>query len=85
MGYQSDAIYGPGDPGGSLPPSMLNTGAVQPSDIFLTGIANAAVNAINNATGATMPAVQQAVLQQTNSLVTLAMVGVFIWLVVGHK
>jgi hypothetical protein len=85
VSYQSDAFYGPGDPGGSLPYSMLNSDAQQPGDIFLTGIAGAAINAINMATGAQPTAVQTLQYNQANSMQLLLVVGIVVWLMAGKK
>lgn len=84
MDYENDAIYGPGSSDGSLPPYMLNTSVGQPGDLFFTGIANAALNAINMATGAQPTAVQQMQANQSSHLQTVILIGLAIWMFAGH-
>jgi hypothetical protein len=78
MSYAADMYYGDANGGGSLPPSMLNPGAQSPGDIFLTGIANAGVSALGIA-----PA--QAVVQQSNQLQNLLLIGLVVWYLASHK
>jgi len=85
MSYESDALFGPGETAGTLDSSTLNAGAVNPGDLFITGIANAAMNALNIASGAQPTAQQQIQLAQHSEFQTLVFLGVMAWLFMGKK
>jgi hypothetical protein len=85
MSYAADMYYGDANGGGSLPPSMLNPGAQSPGDIFLTGIANAGVSALGIASGQQLSAPAQAVVQQSNQLQNLLLIGLVVWYLASHK
>ena len=83
-GIQSNALFGDDSNYSQIPAQAMNPGAQNFTDVLLSGIAGAAINAANIATGVAPSATQQIQVQNQNFL-ALLIIGAVFFALYEHK